>query len=57
MTVYDVNGLMEVLHIGKTKAYALMKNKAFPSRKVGGTWLITERALTLYLERSLEKCH
>lgn len=45
-----VEDLMEHMHIGRNRAYALMRAKAFPSMKIGSTYYITEKNYSRWLE-------
>lgn len=50
--VLKVSDLMEVLGCGKNIAYKLMQNAAFPSTKIGGTYIVTEDALGRWLKNN-----
>lgn len=39
--VLCVKDLMECLHIGKDKAYNLMRSRSFPSMQIGKTYIVT----------------
>ncbi len=39
--VLSTKDLMDILGIGRDKAYALMKSKSFPSTKIGRTYFVT----------------
>lgn len=41
----DVKMLSRELSIGRDRAYCLMRNKAFPSIKIGNTYRVSEDAL------------
>lgn len=43
--------LQKTLHIGRDRAYALMRAKAFPSIKIGARYYVTEEALNEWLKR------
>ncbi len=45
----DTNKLREFLGISRDKAYALMHNKSFPSRKIGKTYYVTFIGLKKWL--------
>jgi predicted DNA-binding transcriptional regulator AlpA len=47
--LYNVNDLQDILGIGQTKAYELMKNPAFPSCKIGKTYHIYSVELQKWL--------
>jgi hypothetical protein len=44
-----IKDLMECMHIGRDKAYALMRNKSFPSTKIGRTYFVTQNNLIKWL--------
>ena len=39
------------LKIGRDKAYSLIKSAGFPSVKIGGRYIVTEKALDEWLSR------
>ncbi len=45
-----VKDLMEVLHIGRDKAYSLMRSKAFPSTQLGKNYFVTIDNLNKWLD-------
>lgn len=45
----EVRHLQEILHIGRQKAYALVRNKEIPSLRVGRTYRIPKAYLLAYL--------
>lgn len=45
-----VKDLQRVLHIGRDRAYALMRSKAFPSIKLGGRYYVSVEALERWLK-------
>ncbi|MBO4864895.1 DNA binding domain-containing protein, excisionase family [Lachnospiraceae bacterium] len=47
--VYTAKDLAEILKIGRDRAYALMKSKAFPSICIGKRYIVTEKALNEWL--------
>jgi len=49
-SVLTVKELSERLHIGRDKAYALIKSKGFPSIKLGARYIVTAKALNEWLE-------
>ncbi len=51
LVVLTVQELSKVLHIGRDKAYALMKSEAFPSICLGGRYFVTEKALMEWLKQ------
>ena len=50
--VLTTRQLMAKLQIGKDKAYALMRNKAFPSIKLGKTYFVTQDSLDSWLKQN-----
>ena len=49
-SIMSVKELSERLHIGRDKAYSLMKSKSFPSIKLGGRYIVTAKALNEWLD-------
>jgi len=47
--IYQVPELSQIMHIGRDKAYALMRSKAFPSTKIGSTYIVTKDKLEEWL--------
>ena len=43
--------LQNTLKIGRDRAYALMRSKAFPSIKIGARYYVTEEALNEWLRK------
>lgn len=43
--------LQMILKIGRDRAYALMRSKAFPSMKIGARYYVTKEALDEWLRR------
>ncbi len=43
--------LQKTLHIGRDRAYALMRSNAFPSIRIGARYYVTEEALNEWLRR------
>ncbi|MBQ8945917.1 MAG: helix-turn-helix domain-containing protein [Lachnospiraceae bacterium] len=50
-SVLSARELAERLHIGRDKAYALIKSKSFPSIKLGGRYIVTAKALNEWLDQ------
>ncbi|MCR4846596.1 MAG: helix-turn-helix domain-containing protein [Eubacterium sp.] len=44
-----VKELMTYLNIGRDRAYMLMHNQSFPSRKIGKTYIVTFLSLKRWL--------
>lgn len=49
-TILTPMDLAERLHIGRDKAYALIKSKGFPSVCIGKRYIVTSRALDEWLK-------
>ena len=49
-SVLSARELATRLHIGRDKAYALIKSKSFPSIKLGGRYIVTSKALNEWLD-------
>lgn len=50
--VLTAKELADRLHIGRDKAYALIKNPAFPAIQLGARYIVTEQALEEWLVTS-----
>ena len=50
--VYTVDEIQDILGIGRTTAYALVKKKQFHSIKVGQRVLISRKSFDAWLEQS-----
>ena len=48
--MYRVQDLQEILHIGRDKAYSLMKNRSFPAMRLGGRYMVTQEAFFRWLK-------
>lgn len=48
--VVRISDLKEMLGIGRTKAYRLIKDGIIPSRKIGGNYYIKKAAIISLLE-------
>ncbi|MDY5665604.1 MAG: helix-turn-helix domain-containing protein [Blautia sp.] len=46
----DVKDLQRCLGIGRDTAYSLMRNRAFPSVRIGNRYLVEKTALTRWLK-------
>jgi len=55
MKIYEIEDLCEILKIGKSTAYQLVRNQEIQSFKLHGIWKITEDALLKYLQDTLNK--
>lgn len=47
----DVNDIQKILKIGKEASYALMRNHAFPSVKIGKRYVVEKEAFKRWLKR------
>lgn len=47
----DVKALQSALGIGRETAYNLMRNKAFPSIRIGRRYMVEREALKAWLKR------
>lgn len=54
--VLTVKDIMEILKIGKDKAYALMRSESFPSFRLGGRFFITKPNFDKWLEDATGRC-
>ena len=48
--ILKTGDLKNILGIGRDKAYALIRSKAFPSTKIGRTCFVTEKNLKIRLD-------
>lgn len=48
----DVKALQETLGLGRDAAYALMRNSAFPSMRIGSRYLVESQALDEWLKKN-----
>ena len=48
--IYRVPDLIQITHFGRDKAYALMRSKAFPSIKIGNTYIVTKDKFEEWLD-------
>lgn len=55
LKVYRVKDLMECLHIGKDKAYNLMRSIDFPSMQIGKTYIVTKEKFEQWLDDNTGK--
>ncbi len=51
-SVLTAKDVAHVLHVGRDKAYLLMKYPTFPSIQLGGRYLVTEQALFEWLQNN-----
>lgn len=52
--IMEIDGLCEVLGIGKNSAYQLLNNQEIDAFKVGTVWKIPKKSVEEYIER---KCN
>ncbi len=57
LNVLTARELGSVLHIGRDKAYALIKSKGFPSICIGNRYIVTEHALNEWLHQYEHKTY
>lgn len=57
INVLKVKDLMQVLNIGRDKAYSLMRSKAFPSIRIGRSYFVTEEELNSWLKGNRYKTY
>ena len=50
--VFGVKELQVLLGIGRDAAYALMRNRAFPSMRLGGRYIVGRDAFNQWLKRN-----
>lgn len=48
--ILKVEDLMEIMGIGRDKAYALLNSEAFPSTRVGRSCFVTQKNFELWLD-------
>lgn len=53
----SVKELMKELGIGRNKAYALVKQRDFPAKRIGRTYIINRRKLSEWLDRQTGKTY
>jgi len=53
----SVKELMKELGIGRNKAYALVKQRDFPAKRIGRTYIINRRKLPEWLDRQTGKTY
>lgn len=49
MEIYEIEDLCEILKIGKSTAYDLVRKKEIEAFKIHGVWKISETALREYI--------
>lgn len=52
----NVNDLTKILGIGRDTAYALMRNKTFPSMRIGARYMVDRKALNEWVEKNRYRC-
>jgi len=53
MTIYEIEDICELLKIGKSTAYELVRSKELIAFKIHGTWKITDKALEEYILKKM----
>lgn len=53
--VLHVKDLQKALGIGRDVAYALMRNRSFPSMRLGSRYVVDKRAFDEWLEKNRYK--
>jgi len=53
MIIYEIEDICEILKIGKSTAYALVRKKELKAFKIHGIWKVTDTALSDYLSKAL----
>lgn len=48
---YETKDLMNILHLSKNRANDLMRQKDFPSIKLGGKWIVKKEHLDEFMNR------
>ncbi len=51
LKILTARELGQALHIGRDKAYALIKSSGFPSTCIGKRYIVTEKALKEWLQQ------
>ncbi len=54
MMIYEIEDICEILKIGKSTAYELVRKKELRAFKIHGIWKVTDTALSDYLSRAME---
>lgn len=52
MNIYEIEDICELLKIGKSTAYELVRKKELAAFKLHGIWKITEEALYDFINKS-----
>ena len=52
MTIYEIEDICDLLKIGKSTAYELVRNKELEAFKIHGVWKITDTALSDYIHEA-----
>lgn len=55
MTIYEIEDICEMLKIGKSTAYELVRNKELEAFKIHGVWKVTDTALSEYIHKIAKK--
>lgn len=54
MIIYEIKDICNLLKIGKSTAYELVRKKELQAFKIHGIWKITDTALSAYLNHTSE---
>lgn len=52
---YTTKDLMKILHVGKNKANALMRDRSFPSTKLGRNYIIRKDLFDEFFDKQKNK--
>ncbi len=55
MTIYEIEDICNLLKIGKSTAYELVRKKELQAFKIHGIWKITDTALSDYISSITNK--
>lgn len=57
MEIYEIEDLCEILKIGKSTAYDLVRKKEIEAFKIHGIWKISKIAVEEYLKKQVGLLH
>ena len=55
IVIYTVTDIQSILHLGKTRAYELMRSDGFPSMKLNNRLYVTKPNFEKWLEKNTNK--
>lgn len=55
MIIYEIEDICDLLKIGKSTAYELVRKKELPAFKLHGVWKISEESLDNFIAKSIRK--